>query len=133
MHATAGVRLIGAARGAKQSSSTTTNVDCRSMKLVRYGAIGAEKPGLVDRTGQLRDLSAEVEDFRPHLMTFELTQRLSQLDPAKLPAVQGATRFGPPIARPGHFIAIGLNYADHAAESNMPVPKEPILFSKAPS
>jgi len=103
------------------------------MKLVRYGAKGAEKPGLVDSSGQLRDLSAEVQDFLPHLMTLELTARLARLDPAKLAAVQGKPRFGPPIARPGHFIAIGLNYADHAAESNMPVPKEPILFSKAPS
>ena len=103
------------------------------MKLVRYGPKGAEKPGLVDATGQLRDLSAEVADFRPDLMTFDLTRRLSQLDPAKLPAVPGTPRFGSPIARPGHFIAIGLNYADHAAESGMPVPVEPVLFSKAPS
>ena len=103
------------------------------MKLVRYGAKGAEKPGLVDASGQLRDLSAEVEDFLPHLMTFDLTSRLSRLDPAKLPAVKGNPRLGPPLKRPGHFIAIGLNYADHAAESNMPVPAEPVLFSKAPS
>lgn len=103
------------------------------MKLVRYGAKGVEKPGLVDPTGQLRDLSGEVEDFRPHLMTFDLLDRLSKLDAAKLPAVNGNLRFGPPVARTGHFIAIGLNYADHAAESNMPVPAEPVLFSKAPS
>ena len=103
------------------------------MKLVRYGATGAEKPGLVDSTGQLRDLSGEVDDFHPHLLTFELTARLAKLDTAKLPAIKGSPRFGPPLARPGHFIAIGLNYADHAAELNMPVPVEPILFSKAPS
>ncbi len=103
------------------------------MKLVRYGARGAEKPGLVDSSGQLRDLSAEVQDFHPHLMTFELTARLAKLDAAKLPAVSGQPRLGPPVARPGHFIAIGLNYADHAAESGMPVPIEPVLFSKAPS
>jgi 5-carboxymethyl-2-hydroxymuconate isomerase len=103
------------------------------MKLVRYGAKGAEKPGLLDASGQLRDLSSEVEDFHPHLMTFELTSRLSRLETAKLPAVNGSPRFGPPLRRPGHFIAIGLNYADHAAESNMPVPAEPVLFSKAPS
>lgn len=103
------------------------------MKLVRYGARGAEKPGLVDSSGQLRDLSAEVQDFHPHLMTFELTARLAKLDAAKLPAVPGQPRLGPPLARPGHFIAIGLNYADHAAESGMPVPVEPVLFSKAPS
>jgi 5-carboxymethyl-2-hydroxymuconate isomerase len=103
------------------------------MKLVRYGAKGAEKPGLLDASGQLRDLSSEVEDFHPHLMTFELTSRLSRLETTKLPAVNGSPRFGPPLRRPGHFIAIGLNYADHAAESNMPVPAEPVLFSKAPS
>jgi 5-carboxymethyl-2-hydroxymuconate isomerase len=103
------------------------------MRLVRYGAKGAEKPGLLDTSGQLRDLSSEVEDFHPHLMTFELTSRLSRLDPAKLPSVGGNPRFGAPLRRPGHFIAIGLNYADHAAESNMPVPAEPVLFSKAPS
>jgi 5-carboxymethyl-2-hydroxymuconate isomerase len=103
------------------------------MRLVRYGAKGAEKPGLLDASGQLRDLSSEVEDFHPHLMTFELTSRLSQLDPAKLPSVGGNPRLGAPLRRPGHFIAIGLNYADHAAESNMPVPAEPVLFSKAPS
>src|SRR3954466_6350389 len=95
------------------------------MKLVRYGAKGVEKPGLVDSSGQLRDLSGEVQDFHPHVMTLELTARLAGLDPAKLPAVQGSPRLGPPIARPGHFIAIGLNYADHAAESGMPVPVEP--------
>jgi 2,4-didehydro-3-deoxy-L-rhamnonate hydrolase len=103
------------------------------MKLVRFGTKGAESPGLLDASGQLRDLSSEVEDFHPHLMTFDLTSRLSRLDPAKLPTVKGNPRLGPPIRRPGHFIAIGLNYADHAAESNMPVPIEPILFSKAPS
>jgi 2-keto-4-pentenoate hydratase/2-oxohepta-3-ene-1,7-dioic acid hydratase in catechol pathway len=103
------------------------------MKLVRYGAKGAEKPGLVDATGQLRDLSAEVEDFRPELMTFALTDRLSRLDPASLPAVQGNPRLGPPVARTGHFIAIGLNYADHAKEAGQPIPAEPVIFSKAPS
>ena len=103
------------------------------MRLVRYGAKGAEKPGLLDASGQLRDLSSEVEDFHPHLMTFELTSRLSRLDPAKLQSVGGNPRLGAPLRRTGHFIAIGLNYADHAAESNMPVPAEPVLFSKAPS
>jgi len=103
------------------------------MKLVRYGAKGAEKPGMIDAEGKLRDLSGKVEDFRPELMTFALTRRLARLDPAKLPLVKGRPRLGPPIARPGHFIAIGLNYADHAAESGMPIPKEPVIFSKAPS
>ena len=92
------------------------------MKLVRYGAKGAEKPGLIDANGQLRDLSGEVEDFRPERMTFDLTDRLSRLDPQRLPAVEGDPRLGPPLARTGHFIAIGLNYADHAAEAGQPIP-----------
>ncbi len=103
------------------------------MKLVRHGARGAEKPGLIDAGGTLRDLSGEVEDFRPELMTFALTERLSKLDPKNLPAVSGNPRLGAPVSRTGHFIAIGLNYADHAAESGMAVPAEPVLFSKAPS
>jgi 2,4-diketo-3-deoxy-L-fuconate hydrolase len=103
------------------------------MKLVRYGPKGAEKPGLIDRDGQIRDLSGEIADLRGEQMTLDLATRLRALDPAKLPAVQGTPRLGAPIARPGHFIAIGLNFADHAAESGMAVPKEPVLFSKAPS
>jgi 2-keto-4-pentenoate hydratase/2-oxohepta-3-ene-1,7-dioic acid hydratase in catechol pathway len=103
------------------------------MKLLRYGPKGAEKPGLLDAEGRIRDLSGEVDDFRPEVMTFDLTQRLSRLDPSKLSAVEGSPRIGPPVARTGHFIAIGLNYADHAAESGLPVPAEPVLFSKAPS
>jgi 2-keto-4-pentenoate hydratase/2-oxohepta-3-ene-1,7-dioic acid hydratase in catechol pathway len=103
------------------------------MKLVRYGAKGSEKPGLIDAGGRLRDLSGEIADFRPELMTVELAERLSRLNTEKLPAVDGNPRLGPPVARTGHFIAIGLNYADHAAESGMPIPAEPVLFSKAPS
>lgn len=103
------------------------------MKIVRYGPKGAEKPGLIDKAGKVRDLSGEVGDFHPHLMTFELIERLRRLDAEKLPTVAGSPRLGSPLARTGHFIAVGLNYADHAAESNMPIPAEPVLFSKAPS
>ena len=103
------------------------------MKLVRYGPMGAEKPGLIDEAGRLRDISGEVSDFLPHLMTFDLVERLSRIDTGRLPAVEGDRRIGAPLARTGHFIAIGLNYADHAAESGLPVPVEPIIFSKAPS
>jgi 2-keto-4-pentenoate hydratase/2-oxohepta-3-ene-1,7-dioic acid hydratase in catechol pathway len=103
------------------------------MKLVRYGPKGQEKPGLIDSAGKLRDLSGEIADFRPELMTLDLRERLSKLDTARLPAVEGNPRLGAPVARTGHFIAIGLNYADHAAESNMAIPAEPVLFSKAPS
>lgn len=103
------------------------------MKLVRHGARGQEKPGLIGADGTLRDLSAEIPDFRPELMTLDLAARLSKLDESRLSAVGGNPRLGSPLARPGHFIAIGLNYADHAAESGMPIPAEPVLFSKAPS
>jgi 2-keto-4-pentenoate hydratase/2-oxohepta-3-ene-1,7-dioic acid hydratase in catechol pathway len=103
------------------------------MKLVRFGQRGAEKPGALDSGGRLRDLSGEVEDFRPELMTIELRDRLRALDLARLPAVDGNPRLGPPLPRTGHFIAIGLNFVDHAKESGMPVPAEPIIFSKAPS
>lgn len=103
------------------------------MKLVRYGPKGAEKPGLIDGSGQLRDLSGEIGEFRPELVTSELSARLSRLDFESLPAVDGNPRLGSPLHRPGHFIAIGLNYADHAAESGLPVPAEPVMFSKAPS
>lgn len=103
------------------------------MKLVRYGHGGSEKPGLIDSAGQLRDLSGEIADFRPESMTLDLVERLSGLDATRLPAVSGKPRLGSPVARVGHFIAVGLNYADHAAESGLPVPAEPVLFSKAPS
>jgi 5-carboxymethyl-2-hydroxymuconate isomerase len=103
------------------------------MKIVRYGPKGAEKPGLVDASGQLRSLTGEVGDLRPEHLTIEFAERLSRLNPEALPEVQGDQRFGSPLHRPGHFIAIGLNYADHAAESGLPVPAEPVMFSKAPS
>jgi 2-keto-4-pentenoate hydratase/2-oxohepta-3-ene-1,7-dioic acid hydratase in catechol pathway len=103
------------------------------MKLVRYGANGAERPGLIDAGGKLRDLSGEISDFRPELMTLDLAAQLSRLNAERLPAVESNRRFGAPLARIGHFIAVGLNYADHAAESGMAIPAEPILFSKAPS
>jgi 5-carboxymethyl-2-hydroxymuconate isomerase len=103
------------------------------MKLVRYGPRGEEKPGLIDGAGRLRDLSREIADFRAEQLTPELAARLARLDAAALPLVEGSPRLGAPMPRPGHFIAIGLNYADHAAESGMPIPAEPVLFSKAPS
>jgi 2,4-diketo-3-deoxy-L-fuconate hydrolase len=103
------------------------------MKLVRYGSKGAEKPGLIDEAGQVRDLSQVLGDFRPELLTFDLIDRLTGLSAQDLPPVDGNPRLGPPVSRPGHFIAVGLNYADHAAESGAPVPVEPVLFSKAPS
>lgn len=103
------------------------------MKLVRYGVKGAEKPGLIGDNGLLRDLSGEVPDLHAEMLTPDFAARLSRLDPESLPEVRGKPRLGAPIPRPGHFIAIGLNFADHAAETGSPVPVEPVIFSKAPS
>ena len=101
------------------------------MKLVRYGNPGKEKPGLIDAGGKLRDLSAIVPDIGPAQLDAAVLAKLAKLDTAKLPAVRGTPRMGCPVAGVGKFIAIGLNYADHAAESGAPIPKEPIVFMKA--
>jgi 2-keto-4-pentenoate hydratase/2-oxohepta-3-ene-1,7-dioic acid hydratase in catechol pathway len=103
------------------------------MKLVRFGKAGAEKPGMVDKDGTIRDLSAYVTDFAGDALDPGNLGRLRALDPASLPAVPAGTRLGSPVARPGNFIAVGLNYADHAAETGAPIPAEPILFNKAPN
>jgi 2,4-diketo-3-deoxy-L-fuconate hydrolase len=103
------------------------------MKLVRYGNVGKEKPGLIDGAGKLRDLSDVVADIDADTLRPRALARLAKLKPDSLRAVRGAPRLGPCVARVGNFIAVGLNYADHAAESGMPVPKEPVLFSKATS
>ncbi len=103
------------------------------MKLVRFGAAGAEKPGLIDANGALRDLSAHISDLDAAAFSQESLTRLAAIDPASLPTVDGAQRFGAPISRPGHFIAIGLNYRDHAEEAGMAIPHEPVVFTKAPS
>lgn len=101
------------------------------MKLVRYGNPGKEKPGLIDTNGQLRDLSAVVKDIGPEQLGNAALARLAKLKTDKLPLVKGKPRFGCPVSGVGKFIAIGLNYADHAAESGMPIPKEPVVFTKA--
>lgn len=101
------------------------------MKLCRYGTRGAEKPGLVDAEGRIRDLSGVIDDVTPAEVTPEALARLAAIDPASLPLVEGEPRYGVPVAGIGKFIAIGLNYADHAAESGLPVPPEPIFFTKA--
>ncbi|MDQ0473005.1 fumarylacetoacetate hydrolase family protein [Labrys wisconsinensis] len=103
------------------------------MKLVRYGNPGQEKPGLIDGEGGIRDLSGHVADFTGEALSPASLARLAGLSPASLPLVSGEPRYGSCVPRPGNFIAVGLNYADHAAESNLPVPKEPVLFNKAPS
>jgi 2,4-didehydro-3-deoxy-L-rhamnonate hydrolase len=103
------------------------------MKLVRYGAVGKEKPGLIDAQGQLRDLSAVIQDITPDQLGDKALAKLAKLKTDKLPLVKGKPRMGCPVSQVGKFIAIGLNYADHAAESGMPIPKEPIVFQKATS
>jgi 2-keto-4-pentenoate hydratase/2-oxohepta-3-ene-1,7-dioic acid hydratase in catechol pathway len=101
------------------------------MKLVRFGNPGAEKPGLVDERGGLRDLSGVVADITPDNLSRSMLEKLSAISPTKLPPVDGAPRLGAPIAAVGKFVAIGLNYADHAEEANLPLPSEPIVFQKA--
>ena len=103
------------------------------MKLVRYGKPGKEKPGLIDADGKLRDLSAVLNDIGPDQLGDAALAKLRKLKTDKLPLVRGSPRMGCPIAGVPKFIAIGLNYADHAAESNLPIPKEPIVFTKATS
>lgn len=100
------------------------------MKLLRYGPQGQEKPGLLDAQGRLRDLSGQVADLAGEALGAESLARLRQLDPDSLPLVDGTPRLGPCVSRVGKFICIGLNYADHAAESGLDVPKEPVVFNK---
>jgi len=101
------------------------------MKLLRFGAAGQEKPGLVDADGHLRDLSAHLADITPDALSPERLAALRALDPANLPRVEGTPRYGVPVAGIGKFIAIGLNFADHAAESGLAIPAEPVVFTKA--
>ncbi|WP_146586927.1 fumarylacetoacetate hydrolase family protein [Puniceibacterium confluentis] len=103
------------------------------MKFLRYGPPGAEKPGLLDAEGGLRDLSAHVQDLAGTTLSPESLGALAALDTANLPLVAGSPRIGPCVGGVGKFLAIGLNYADHAAEAGMDLPQEPIVFSKATS
>ncbi len=103
------------------------------MKLVRYGQPGKEKPGLIDAEGKLRDLSGVVADIGPAQLGDAALAKLRKLKTDKLPLVKGSPRLGCPVASVPKFIAIGLNYADHAAESNLPIPGEPVVFMKATS
>ena len=100
------------------------------MKLLRYGPKGQEKPGLLDAQGKIRDLSKVVGDIDGAALGDESVAKLRALDPATLPVVDGNPRLGPCVAKTGKFVCIGLNYADHAAESNLPVPAEPVIFNK---
>src|SRR5258708_35640463 len=101
------------------------------MKLVRYGAIGQEKPGLIDKSGQLRDLSAQVKDLNGEAYAPASLTKLADLDTSKLPAVDGKPRLGPPVTGISKFVAIGLNYVDHAKETDSASPTEPLFLPKA--
>lgn len=103
------------------------------MKLVRFGEIGQEKPGLIDSNGQIRDLSSIVPDIGGDVLTPAGLDRIRAVDPTSLPSVPEGVRLGSCVARPGNFVAVGLNFADHAAETNNPIPSEPVLFNKAPN
>ncbi|MGA1180280.1 MAG: fumarylacetoacetate hydrolase family protein [Marivivens sp.] len=103
------------------------------MKLLRFGVKGKEKPGMLDADGALRDLSAEIDDIAGSALSDSTLQRLREIDPARLPLVEGSPRIGACVGQVGKFICIGLNYDDHAAEANMAIPEEPIVFFKATS
>ncbi|PVM90509.1 2-hydroxyhepta-2,4-diene-1,7-dioate isomerase [Caulobacter radicis] len=103
------------------------------MKLLRYGPTGQERPALLDADGAVRDLSGVVDDIAGETLSPDSLARLAALDPAALPKVEDPGRIGPCVGRVGKFICIGLNYADHAAESGLPVPTEPVIFTKATS
>ena len=101
------------------------------MKLLRYGPKGQEKPGTLDAEGRIRDLSGVIADITPDQLHGPALEALKAIDPTTLPLVEGQPRYGVPIAGVRKFLAIGLNFADHAAESNLPIPAEPVLFTKA--
>ncbi|HEX6959577.1 MAG TPA: fumarylacetoacetate hydrolase family protein [Ferrovibrio sp.] len=103
------------------------------MKLLRYGPAGQEKPGMLDASGAIRDLSGVVPDIAGAALAPDGLARLKALDPSKLPAVPGKPRLGPCVGQVPKFICIGLNYSDHAAETGNPIPAEPIIFMKATS
>jgi len=101
------------------------------VKLMRVGAPGAERPAMMGADGKIRDLSGVVRDFDAEALSRAGLAKLAALDPAGLPVVEPGGRVGPPVPRPVNFVCIGLNYADHAAESGLPIPKEPIVFLKS--
>jgi 2-keto-4-pentenoate hydratase/2-oxohepta-3-ene-1,7-dioic acid hydratase in catechol pathway len=103
------------------------------MKLFRYGASGSERPALLDPKGVRRDLSGLIADITPEVLDPQSLDRIARTDPATLPVLDGDVRLGPPVKGVGKFLAIGLNFSDHAAEANMPLPAEPIVFMKATS
>lgn len=103
------------------------------MKLVRYGPAGQERPGILDAQGRIRSLSDRIPDWGPSELAPASLQALAAIDPSSLPEVAGTPRLGVPVAGTRKFLAIGLNFADHARESNLPIPQEPVVFTKAVS
>jgi 2,4-didehydro-3-deoxy-L-rhamnonate hydrolase len=103
------------------------------MKLVRYGTVGKEKPGMIDKAGGLRDLSSIINDIDAQVLSDEGLARLAAIDPQQLPQVHGEPRYGAPVAHVGKMICVGLNYSEHAAETGAPIPQMPVLFMKATS
>jgi 2,4-didehydro-3-deoxy-L-rhamnonate hydrolase len=101
------------------------------MRIVRYGPKGRERPGVLDQVGQIRDLSREVADILPEVLAPKMLTQLMKLDLSTLPVVAGNHRLGTPLVEVGKIVCIGLNYADHAAESGLPVPEKPVIFLKA--
>ena len=103
------------------------------MKLLRVGQKGSEKPAVLDNGGKIRDISSHVEDLNPYYLNFETISKLQNIDLSTLPELPSTERIGSCVTKPGKFVAIGLNFSDHAKESNLPVPTEPITFMKATS
>ena len=103
------------------------------MKLLRCGKIGQEKPAALDKSGKIRDISYCIDDFNPENINFLNLEKIKKIDLKKLPEISKSTRIGPCITKPSKFIGIGLNFSDHAAEIGAEIPKEPIVFMKAPS
>ena len=101
------------------------------MKLLRVGNFGEEKPAIIDKVGKIRSLSQHVVDFNPSTLNFETLEKLKKLNLESLPEVPSSVRIGSCITKPGKFLAVGLNYSDHAAETNAEIPREPIIFNKA--
>ena len=101
------------------------------MKLLRVGYFGVEKPAILDKKGKIRDLSQHLIDFNPSTLNFETLEKLKKINLDSLPEVPSSARIGSCVAKPGKFLAVGLNYSDHAADTNAETPKEPIIFNKA--
>ena len=103
------------------------------MKFLRCGNIGKEKPAALDKSGKIRDLTSHIDDFNPENINFSNLEKFKKINLDNLPEISKSTRIGPCITKPGKFIGIGLNFSDHAAEIGAKIPKEPIVFMKAPS